>query len=168
MPDHLPHRIQVKTDIDGPGSIGSFKMREHDTDASASREVRATARTFNPVAQILNRWRDARAISSDTAFPGQLDCWHRRTSLLGKHQMQREIEIRTRAEKDLRRIPQRDGKRIARAIVALASNLSGDVKRLTNFTPEYRLRVGDWRVLFELEDDRIVIYRILHRREAYR
>ena len=82
--------------------------------------------------------------------------------------MQREIEIRTRAEKDLRRIPQRDGKRIARAIVALASNLSGDVKRLTNFTPEYRLRVGDWRVLFELEDDRIVIYRILHRREAYR
>lgn len=38
----------------------------------------------------------------------------------------------------------------------------------TSFTPEYRLRVGDWRVLFEVERDKIVIYRILHRREAYR
>lgn len=78
--------------------------------------------------------------------------------------MPREIEIRTRAEKDLKRIPKHDGKRIARAIMTLASNFSGDVKRLTNFTPEYRLRVGDWRVLFELENNRIVIYRILHRR----
>ena len=82
--------------------------------------------------------------------------------------MAREIEIRNRAEKDLRRIPQRDGKRIAQAIIALGSGFSSDVKRLTNFTPEYRLRVGDWRVLFEVEHDRIVIYRILHRREAYR
>lgn len=82
--------------------------------------------------------------------------------------MRREIEIRNRAEKDLRRIPKRDGKRIAQAILALGSGFSGDVRRLTNFTPEYRLRVGDWRVLFEVENDRVVIYRILHRREAYR
>jgi mRNA interferase RelE/StbE len=82
--------------------------------------------------------------------------------------MPREIEIRSRAEKDLRRVPKRDGKRIAEAIMTLSSGLHGDVKRLTNFTPEYRLRIGDWRVLFEVEDDRIVIYRILHRREAYR
>jgi hypothetical protein len=30
----------------------------------------------------------------------------------------------------------------AAAIEALESDLAGDVKRLTNFTPEYRLRVG--------------------------
>jgi mRNA interferase RelE/StbE len=66
--------------------------------------------------------------------------------------MPREIEIRSRAEKDLRGIPKRDGKRIAQAILKLGSGLSGDLKRLTNFTPEYRLRVGDWRVLFEVED----------------
>jgi mRNA interferase RelE/StbE len=35
-------------------------------------------------------------------------------------------------------------------------------------TPEYRLRVGDYRVLFEVEERTIVIYRIRHRREAYR
>jgi mRNA interferase RelE/StbE len=47
--------------------------------------------------------------------------------------------------------------------------MKGDIKRLTNFTPEYRLRVGDYRVLFEIEDSsRIVVYRVRHRREAYR
>jgi mRNA interferase RelE/StbE len=35
--------------------------------------------------------------------------------------------------------------------------------------PEYRLRVGDYRVLFEIENKlRIVVYRVRHRREAYR
>ena len=82
--------------------------------------------------------------------------------------MPREIEIRNRAEKDLRAIPRRDGERIAGAILALREGLPGDVKKLTNFTPEYRLRVGDWRVLFEIAGDKITIYRILHRREAYR
>jgi mRNA interferase RelE/StbE len=47
-------------------------------------------------------------------------------------------------------------------------NLARDVKRLTNFTPEYRLRIGDYRVLFEIEEETIIIYRIRHRREAYR
>ena len=62
--------------------------------------------------------------------------------------MSLEIEIRSKAEKDLRSIPKRDGERIAAAILALGSGLAGDIKRLTNFTPEYRLRVGDWRILF--------------------
>ncbi|MFB2880390.1 type II toxin-antitoxin system RelE family toxin [Floridanema aerugineum] len=44
---------------------------------------------------------------------------------------------------------------------------SKDVKRLTNFTPEYRLRVGDYRVLFEIEDNIILVYRIKHRSDAY-
>ncbi len=50
----------------------------------------------------------------------------------------------------------------------MSDDLKGDVKRLTNFTPEYRLRVGDFGVLFEIEGETIVIYRVRHRREAYR
>jgi mRNA interferase RelE/StbE len=50
----------------------------------------------------------------------------------------------------------------------LANDLAGDVKPLTNFTPEYRLRVGDYRVLFEVEANEVVIYRVLHRKDAYR
>jgi mRNA interferase RelE/StbE len=51
----------------------------------------------------------------------------------------------------------------------LEDNLAGDVKRLTAVTPEYRLRVGDYRVLFDVEQaSRIVVYRVRHRRDAYR
>lgn len=53
------------------------------------------------------------------------------------------------------------------ALEKLQNNLSGDVKRLTNFIPEYRLRVGNYRVLFEVESDSVVIYRILPRGEIY-
>ena len=48
------------------------------------------------------------------------------------------------------------------------ADMAGDVKRLTNFTPEYRLRVGDYRALFEIEGNKIIMYRILHRKDAYR
>ncbi len=50
----------------------------------------------------------------------------------------------------------------------MSNDLKGDVKQLTNFTPEYRLCIGDYRVLFEIEEETIIIYRIRHRREAYR
>lgn len=53
-------------------------------------------------------------------------------------------------------------------IKSLENGLSGDIKRLTNFTPEYRLRVGDYRVLLETSDDKIIVYRIKHRKESYR
>lgn len=65
-------------------------------------------------------------------------------------------------------IPKQDAQRIAQAVFALEDGLTGDIKKLTRFSPEYRLRVGDWRILFEVLDDKIVIYRILHRKEVYR
>jgi len=49
----------------------------------------------------------------------------------------------------------------------MQTDLAGEVKKLTDFTPEYRLRVGDYRILFEVDRDRIVIYRVLHRKDAY-
>ena len=57
---------------------------------------------------------------------------------------------------------------IIKDIEAMSYDLTGDVKRLTNFTPEYRLRVGDYRVLFEIENKNIIVYRVRHRREVYR
>ncbi len=32
----------------------------------------------------------------------------------------------------------------------------------------FRLKVGNYRVLFEIEGDKIIIYRILHRKDAYK
>ena len=70
--------------------------------------------------------------------------------------------------KDIERLSSRMQLQITKAIEAMSVDLKGDVKRLTNFTPEYRLRVGDHRVLFEVENKYIVVYRVRHRREAYR
>jgi hypothetical protein len=42
------------------------------------------------------------------------------------------------------------------------------VKHLTSFTTEFWLRVGDYRVLFEVEGGSLVLYRVMHRGEAYR
>jgi mRNA interferase RelE/StbE len=79
-----------------------------------------------------------------------------------------EIEIKSRAMKDLERVPVSDAKRVLAKVELLRAGLVGDIKRLTNFTPEYRLRVGVYRVLFELESGKVVVYRVLHRKEAYR
>ncbi len=79
------------------------------------------------------------------------------------------VGLKPRAIKDLASIPKQDASRIADALERLADNLCGDVKRLSNFTPEYRLRVGSYRVLFEIcGNQEIVVYRVIHRREAYR
>lgn len=60
------------------------------------------------------------------------------------------VEFKPRAIKDLKSLHPDTSDRIIAKIEGLQNNLSGDVKKLTNFTPEYRLRVGDYRVLFEL------------------
>ncbi|OLE53089.1 MAG: plasmid stabilization protein [Acidobacteria bacterium 13_1_20CM_3_53_8] len=77
------------------------------------------------------------------------------------------IEFKPRAVKDLDALDNSTARRVLEKIRGLENNLAGDVKRLTNFTPEYRLRVGDYRVLFEIEGDRVIIYRIKHRSRAY-
>ena len=78
------------------------------------------------------------------------------------------IGFKPRALKDLANLPEADRRRIVARIDGLQNNLTGDVKKLTNFTPEYRLRVGDYRALFEIEGPNVVVYRVLHRREVYR
>lgn len=81
--------------------------------------------------------------------------------------MNYQAKFKPRAIKDLQSLPKQVQKKILLKIELLQNNLTGDIKKLTNFTPEYRLRVGDYRVLFELEESIIVIYRIKHRKNAY-
>lgn len=78
-----------------------------------------------------------------------------------------EIEFKPRAIKDLKLLPMTAKRRILARIEALRDDLNGDVKKLTNFTPEFRLRVGDYRVLFEVEEAKVVVYRVVQRKDAY-
>ncbi len=86
-----------------------------------------------------------------------------------------EVQWTRPAVHDLRRLDHGTVLRIRAAVLRYAETAQGDVRRLTNVEPmTWRLRVGDYRVRFrfETEDDweteRILIQRVLHRREAYR
>ncbi len=80
------------------------------------------------------------------------------------------IEFAPSARKDLRRLDRQVQQRIVDALDRLAAGerLAGDVRRLAGST-EYRLRVGDWRVRFELDGDLLLItvVRVLPRGRAY-
>ena len=82
--------------------------------------------------------------------------------------MKYDIQFKTGVVKDITSLSPHIRSRILAKIEQMSDDLRGDVKRLTSFTHEYRLHVGDYRVLFEIEGRSIVIYRIRHRREAYR
>ena len=80
------------------------------------------------------------------------------------------IRIKESAAKELRRISRPDRTRIVAAIDRLTelphlgAALKGDLRGLR------RLRVGDYRILYEIEDDELIVLvvRVAHRREAYR
>ena len=80
------------------------------------------------------------------------------------------IRIKESAAKELRRVAKPDRARIVAAIDRLAetphlgSALKGDMRGLR------RLRVGDYRVVYEIRDDELVVLvvRVAHRRDAYR
>ena len=82
--------------------------------------------------------------------------------------MKYDIQFKPRAVKDIEKLSSRIKTKIIKDIEVMGDDLAGDVKRLTNFTPEYRLRVGNYRVLFEIENKSIIVYRVRHRREVYR
>ena len=81
--------------------------------------------------------------------------------------MKYDIEFKPKAIKDLRNLPKQIQSKILEKIQLMENDLAGDVKKLTNFTPEYRLRVGNYCVLFEIENENIVIYRVKPRDKAY-
>jgi len=75
-----------------------------------------------------------------------------------------------RALKELGRLDCGEQHRVWQAVEAFASESKGDVLRLQNIAPpEYRLRIGKWRVRFRLDHDRRImeILHVLRRDEAY-
>ena len=71
----------------------------------------------------------------------------------------------------MRRMPRNNAVIIAEKIKELADNPHGmrNVKKLTNH-PGYRLRVGDWRVVYTVHDNELLIQviNIKTRGEAYK
>jgi mRNA interferase RelE/StbE len=79
------------------------------------------------------------------------------------------IAWRDQAKAQLRAIDQPTALRILHALAHFAATGEGDVKRLQDIEPpEFRLRVGDYRLRFH--DDGLTLYvtAVKHRREVYR
>ncbi|MBI5774273.1 MAG: type II toxin-antitoxin system RelE/ParE family toxin [Verrucomicrobia bacterium] len=81
--------------------------------------------------------------------------------------MEYEIELLPAVREQLRALPKGVRYAIGSKINRLQNDLGGDVKKLQGFKNKYRLRVGDFRVLFELEGRRVVIYDIGNRKDVY-
>lgn len=83
--------------------------------------------------------------------------------------MPKKIVWNDRAKADLRAIEQSMALRILHALARAVFTGEGDVKRLQGIQPpEFRLRVGDYRIRFRDFENTVEIISVKHRREAYR
>jgi len=79
------------------------------------------------------------------------------------------IEWLAPARADIRALDRRVAMRVFEVVLRYARTGSGDVTALHgDAAGTFRLRVGDFRVLFTLEEGRMRILGVRHRSEAYR
>lgn len=68
------------------------------------------------------------------------------------------VIIHRKAEKILKRLDGDILKRIRKAIGGLQTDpRPGGHKKLTGYENLYRLRVGDWRIIYAIEDDKLIV-----------
>lgn len=81
------------------------------------------------------------------------------------------IEVKRSAGKEIAALDKREQRRVVKAIEALADQpRPPGVRKIVGLEDAYRLRVGDYRILYRIEDDRLVVFvvRVGHRRDVYR
>lgn len=82
------------------------------------------------------------------------------------------VELTPQAEEDFKRLDKSIARHIASKIDWLSQNiesiLSAPLKG--SFKGKYKLRVGDWRIIYAFEHSSqiITIYAVRHRREVYK
>jgi len=79
------------------------------------------------------------------------------------------IEYKASVARDLRRIDKREVRRIIQGLEAelAAGGKRGEPLR-GEFQGLWRLRVGDYRIIYVRTDEGFLVLRIAHRREVYR
>ena len=81
----------------------------------------------------------------------------------------REIDYVPKAVKELAKLDKAAARRITQAVSALADDpLPGGSRPLVGYPDLLRLRIGDYRVIYAIENDKILVLRVAHRREVYR
>jgi mRNA interferase RelE/StbE len=80
------------------------------------------------------------------------------------------IELKKSVQKDFESIPRNDLQRIIVAITALADNPRPPQSKKLSGLEQYRLRQGNYRILYSIEDDVLVVFVVAvgHRKDIYR
>lgn len=81
------------------------------------------------------------------------------------------VEFSAPADRQLSRLPLRLQARLVRRVDRLAEEpRPTECRKLAGRTNRYRIRVGDYRVIYEVRDDvlLVLVLRLGHRREVYR
>jgi mRNA interferase RelE/StbE len=81
------------------------------------------------------------------------------------------IEVKRSAAKALKKISKSNQKRISKAIDNLAENVPNpNTTKMKGNNPFHKIRVGDYRIIYEIQDDvlLILIIKIGHRKDIYR
>ncbi len=80
------------------------------------------------------------------------------------------VRIKRSAEKEMDRLPGSTFKRVAQAILKLEREPRTKGAKKLRGVRDYRLRVGEYRILYSIDDDARVVEVIAvgHRREVYR
>ena len=80
------------------------------------------------------------------------------------------IKLISHSQKDLDQIPPKIFTRLKDAIAALSQNPRPHCSQKLTSHEGYRIRIGDYRILYRIDDKakEIYIYRVKHRRDAYR
>lgn len=82
-----------------------------------------------------------------------------------------ELRVLPSVAKDLRGLPRAEVQRVLHRMEALRTNPRGPGCEKLSGQPElYRVRQGDWRIVYRIEDRVLVVevVRVGHRREVYR
>jgi mRNA interferase RelE/StbE len=81
-----------------------------------------------------------------------------------------EIVLRRSVLKDLKPVPVKNVKRILAAIKSLADDPRPSQCTKLSADEKYRLRVGVYRILYSIEDDKLIvcIVKVGHRKDVYR
>lgn len=71
--------------------------------------------------------------------------------------------------RDLRRLNSQVRRRVLRRLDQLEVNPYINCTKLTNVDiGVFRIRVGNWRVRYDVEGKQVILHRVRHRREVYR
>lgn len=78
------------------------------------------------------------------------------------------LTILPRAEKELRKLPKFDQIAVAKKIRTLPQTQISGEEKLSGFPHVYRVRVGNYRIVYKKTSEAIAIVLIRHRRDVYR